>query len=238
MISSRPRPATMTRLLRPVVLAILALVCFPFAAFAAYPPGPFPGPAPGGAFRTILTSAIVCVEGGSLTASDGASTIVLQVTAGAFPDCTQVTVYAADRSVIEPLLPAGNALVEAVAVGWDDSGPAAVPLSLAIGNPAISSAALAFQVTATGVKKAGASMAQAGSVTIGFSSPMGFAVTMTSTTASPTPASPPPTPPATTTTSAGGTGSGPLIFVLLWLGLACLITLVSSRPRRRSRRLR
>ena len=63
-------------------LALLALLALPLTASAAYPPGTFPGPAPGGAYRTIVMSQVVCAAGGSMQASYDQAALTLQIPAG------------------------------------------------------------------------------------------------------------------------------------------------------------
>ena len=87
--------------------AILVLLAVPLSVSAAYPPGTFPGAAPGGAYRTIVMSQLVCANGGSMQASYDRSALVLQIPKDAFSTCTQVSIYAAEPGVISPL-PAGR----------------------------------------------------------------------------------------------------------------------------------
>jgi hypothetical protein len=220
---------------------IAALVCFPIAAFAAYPPGTFPGAAPGGAFRTVVMSRVLCAAGGSLQASYDRSALILQVPTGAFKSCSQVSIYAAETAVISPLLPAGTLLVDAFAVGWDGSGPAAKPLTLAIDDTAISADATVFETTTTGIAKLTNVEIRAGAVISSFTSPPGYVVTVTAATATPRPtpqaaavqasgASSPPSPVAASPSSTSD--STPLFVTFVLLGLIVVAGLALVRYRR------
>lgn len=179
--TSRPGvPGRFARLATLGMIALLTGLAIPGSAFAGYPPGPFPGPAPGGAFRTIVTSVIVCPDGDVIDATYGHASVSLTIPAGAFVDCTQVTVYVADKAVLGPLIPSGYALADAFAVGWDADTAAGTPsvdaLTMAIRDTAISSKAIALEVTATSVTKADSAVVAKGAVTFTFDSPAGFAV--------------------------------------------------------------
>ncbi len=213
-------------------LALAALVALPLTVSAAYPPGPFPGPAPGGAFSTIVTSAMVCHQGGSLHAVFGPSTVDLSVPTGTFAECTQVTIYAADPTVIKSMIPAGSALVGAFAVGWDTGAAAAQPLTLTISNPAISTAAAGFQTTSAGLTSVSTAQVETGKVAFQFSSPMGFAVTMPTVEEGVLGSTSPPVPLPSTNTL--GARDGTLAIVLLaGLATGILILLLHARDRRR-----
>ena len=79
-------------------------------------------------------SRLLCAEGGSLQASYDRSAIILQVPAGAFRQCTQLSLYAAETAVISPLIPPGELLVDSFAVGWDARGTSSKPLTLTIND--------------------------------------------------------------------------------------------------------
>jgi hypothetical protein len=165
-------------------------------ASASYPPGTFPGAAPGGAFRTVVMSRILCAAGGSLQASYDRSAIVLQVPAGSLKNCTQVSLYAAETAVISPLIPRGDLLVDAFAVGWDVPGPAAKPLSLTINDAAITDKATVFETTTTGVAKITSVKVQPGAVTMSFLTAPGYVVTLTAAAPSASPSKGAPSPSA------------------------------------------
>jgi hypothetical protein len=212
--------------------AVLAVLALPVTTLAGYPPGSFPGPAPGGAFRTIVMSAMVCPEGADMKATFGRASVELAEPAGAFDTCTQVTIFAADTSVIGPLLPSHDVLVDAFAVGWD--GPASnLALALTIHDSAITSRSAPFKVTATGVSRVDAARS-AGKVTFSLDAPMGFAVA--------TPAATPtvrPTLPATSTTTlapADRPSNGFGVILALMVGVTGVVMLLLSRPRPRRRR--
>jgi hypothetical protein len=225
--------------------ASVATLILPIAALAAYPPGPFPGAAPGGAFSTIVTSAIVCADGGSLQGQTANGNVTADIPALAFAECTQVTIYAGNRAVIGPTLPAGLALADAVAVGWQSTSNAASAetntakvavgsaVKLTIDDPTITTAAKAYRTTSTGIEAfAGASIAN-GHVTFNLVDPTGVAVAtpragpVAGTTPPPTDADVPTTRPV---------DSSPLgAWVLLVAGLAAAILGPRRPTRRRSR---
>ena len=156
--------------------AFLGVLLVVPAALAAYPPGPFPGPAPAGLFPRVLTSQTVCAEGGSLAASQGATDIHLDVPANAFGDCTQVTIYGADKALAKPLVPDGYALIEALAVGWTPAGAAANGLSLTVSHPAINIDGQAFRTTGAGVQSDDGLVIAAGRVTATVTAPEGIVI--------------------------------------------------------------
>ena len=85
--------STLRRSLRSaIVIGALAALAVSGTGSAAYPPGPFPGPAPVGAFPTVVVSSTICGKG-QVRADDGAVTVTVDVPTGAFGECTQVTVY-------------------------------------------------------------------------------------------------------------------------------------------------
>jgi hypothetical protein len=151
---------------------------------AAYPPGTFPGAAPGGAFRTVVMSRSLCAAGGSLQASYDRSALILQVPAGALRACTQLSIYAAETAVIAPLLPMGAVLVDSFAVGWSPVGTTAKPLTLTINDAAITPGATVFETTTTGFTKLDSVAIAAGAVTMTFRTAPGYVVTMTAPSAS------------------------------------------------------
>jgi hypothetical protein len=226
-------------------LALLALLIFPLTAFAAYPPGTFPGPAPGGAYRTIVMSQIVCPAGGSMQASYDQSALTLEIPAGALSACTQVSIYVAEPGVVSPLLPAGALLVDGFAVGWDGSAPAGSALTLTVADAAITAGAKVFETTGSGLQpSAGATLAP-GIVKLGFAMPFGLVVAIPGSLASsiPSPSGgvlgatgrPTMTPPATTTGpelgALPGGIAGPLVAFLLLSGLVLFIVLRRRRRR-------
>lgn len=213
-------------------VAVLAVLALPVTTLAGYPPGPFPGPAPGGAFRTIVTSAMVCPEGADMQATFGRASVELAVPAGAFDACTQVTIFAADTSVIGPLLPSHDVLIDAFAVGWD--GPASnLALALTIRDSAITTHSVPFKVTATGVSRTDAAVS-AGKVRFAFDAPMGFAVATPAATPTVRPTLPP------TSTAPLAPAEGPSnsfgVALALLVGVTGAVMLLLSRPRPRRRR--
>jgi hypothetical protein len=225
-----------------VAAASLVALALPLAAIAAYPPGPFPGAAPGGAFSTIVTSAIVCADGGSLHGETANGAVTVDIPAQAFAECVQVTIYAGNRAVIGPTVPDGLALADAFAVGWQATAQgntasvvAGFELKLTIDDPAITTAAKAYRTTSTGIATFESASITNGHVTFNLVDPTGVAVAVATRDAGPTPGL---TPPATdadapTTTPADSSPLG--VLVLLIAGLAAAI-LVPRRPtRRRSR---
>ena len=234
--------------------AFLGVLLVVPAALAAYPPGPFPGPAPAGLFPRVLTSQTVCAEGGSLAASQGATDIRLDVPANAFGDCTQVTIYGADKALAKPLVPDGYALIEALAVGWSATGVSASSLSLSVGqaasghsaivgqlvsglvltvrSTAINSKTLAFRTTGGGIQNDDGLVVSAGEVTVTVNDPVGIVIvgpgipnTSTSGDTLDTPALDP---------SASGPGLLAIAFGLLGLLGAFMLLVRGWRRQRRS----
>ena len=154
----------------------LALFLVVPAALAAYPPGPFPGPAPAGLFPTVLTSQTVCAEGGTLLVSKGAADIRLDVPAGAFGDCTQVTIYGDDKALAKPLVPDKYALIIALAVSWTPAGSPAHGLSLTVSHPAINIDGQAFRTTGAGIQNDDGLLIAAGQVTATLTAPEGIVI--------------------------------------------------------------
>jgi len=192
--------------------ATLVLAVAP-AALAAYPPGPFPGPAPAGLFPTVLTSQTICAEGGTLTVADGSAEIRLDVPPSAFPDCAQITIYGADEALVSPLLPEHYVPVTALAVGWTPAGPPASGLPLTISNTAITTYSLAFHTTGGGIENDAGLVISAGQVTITVTAPLGIVI-----------ASPgvPNTSTGGETPGTGSTGSPPTSLLLVVLVLLAL----------------
>jgi len=156
--------------------AFLALLGLPLSAAAAYPPGTFPGPAPGGAYRTVVVSKIVCSDGASMLASYDQAALTLEIPKGAFSTCTQVSIYVAEPGVITPLLPAGADLVDGFAVGWTPSGPSSGLLRLTIDDAAITAGAQVLATTANGLHPFAGAKTGIGQVVLAFSESTGFVV--------------------------------------------------------------
>jgi hypothetical protein len=161
-------------------------LAIPLVANADYPPGPYPGPGPAGAYATVVASQTICSTAGTLTATYGSATLTLVVPAGAFSQCTQVTIYADNPAVISPLLPSGSSLVDAYAVGWTPTSTASVALTLTISDPAIPGSATVYQTTASGLTPFSGAQVKAGSVSVSFTSDPGFVIAKT-TAGTPTP---------------------------------------------------
>ena len=149
-----------SRLIAAVASALVLTTSATAIALAEYPPGSFPGPAPVGAFPTVLISRTVCAAGDLLSVSAGGSTISLEVPAGAFSECTQVTLYGVDgATIVADLLPDGYTFVTAMAIGWaptnspqpEAGGTPAISLTLTISDPAIEPGATVFYTTGGGV---------------------------------------------------------------------------------------
>jgi hypothetical protein len=168
----------MRRVTSAIAIVAISIVTATPLAYAGYPPGTFPGSAPGGAFRTVVMSRMVCRNGGSLQASYDRSALIVQIPAGAFGACVQVSIYAAETAVIAPLLPTGSLLLDSFGVGW--SGPeAAKPLTLTINDSTIASDARVFETTTSGVALLTDVRVGDGAVTVSFTSPPGYVVTRT-----------------------------------------------------------
>ena len=132
-------------------------------------------------------------------------------------------------------------LVDGFAVGWDPIGTAAGRLSLTIKDAAITPDAQVFATTTSGVQPFADAKVQAGDVTLGLTTPLGFVVAATGA-ANPSPsgevlgATSPPTVTAPPTNTGSGEGrpptdnSGPILALLLLVGLAAVI--VARRYRR------
>jgi hypothetical protein len=210
------------------------------SALAAYPPGTFPGAAPGGAFRTVVMSKMICAAGGSLQASYDQSSLIVQVPAAAFPRCTQVSLYAAETGVIAPLLPAGSLLLDSFAVGWAGP-PTSASLTLTIYDAAIQRDAAVFETTTQGVAMITDVRVDPGGVTVSFTSPPGYVITRT--TAGPSGATTGPSPAAANGSAATGRpspgGIDPTVIAAAIAALAiAAAALVLAERWRRSRRAR
>lgn len=155
-------------------LCSLALLAAPVSA--AYPPGGYPGPGPAGGFPTVEVSQTVGSSGGTLTATDGSVALRLTVPAGAFSQSTQVTIYKGSNTVLSSLLPSGERLLLAYAVGWTPASTAAAPLTLTITYTAIPSDATVYLTTATGATAVSGTTINAGSVTVSFTADPGVLV--------------------------------------------------------------
>jgi hypothetical protein len=197
-----------------VALALVGAALGPTTASAAYPPGGYPGPAPAGGFPTVVVSETVSPGGGSLSAADGAAQLALTIPSGAFSQSTQVTIYGGADSVLGSLLPSGEHLVLAYAVGWDPSSSPLSPLTLTIGDTAIPSDAIVYYATATGIAPATGSTVTAGSITVSFSADPGILV------AAPGTSSPPPLP--FTGAAEGASGGGPPLLALVGMVIGVL----------------
>lgn len=154
------RTGRRSQLIAAVASALFLTTSATGIAVAEYPPGSFPGPAPVGAFPTVLISRTVCAAGDLQSVSAGGSTISLEVPAGAFSECTQVTLYGVDgATIVADLLPDGYTFVTAMAIGWAPTnspqpgagGTPAIPLTLTISDPAIKPGASVFYTTGGGV---------------------------------------------------------------------------------------
>lgn len=171
------------RLACALTLGLSALLAGPLAALADYPPGPYPGPGPGGAFATVVVSQTVGSSGATISATFGAATLTLVVPANAFGAATQITVYADNPAVVDPLLPAGATLIEGFAVGWTPGSTAASALTLTISDPAIPGGAAVFQTTGGGLVPVTGAQVQPGSVTVSFTTDPGFVIAKVATSA-------------------------------------------------------
>jgi hypothetical protein len=159
-----------------LTIGVLAALLLPAAALAAYPPGPFPGPAPVGAFPVVVVSTTVC-GAGQVTADDGTATVTVNIPAGAFADCTQVTVYGMSGDALGQLLPNGQTLIRAYAVGWD--GPAAASLTLTVKDPTIDTDSLAYRTAGSGLVADDTASVKAGRGSTDVLEPAGFVLAMT-----------------------------------------------------------
>jgi hypothetical protein len=156
--------------------AFLMLCLAAPAVLAAYPPGPFPGPAPAGTFPTVLTSQTVCSEGGSLVVSTGAADIRLDVPPAAFPDCAQITIYGADEALVSPLVPEHYVFVAALAIAWTPAGPPASGLPLTVSDTAITTYSLAFRTTGGGITNDAGLLVDTGQVATSVTEPLGIVI--------------------------------------------------------------
>jgi hypothetical protein len=166
-----------------LIVGALAALILPAAVLAAYPPGPFPGPAPVGAFPVVIVSTTVC-GAGQVTAADGTATVTVDVPIDAFADCTQVTVYGVSGDALGQLLPTGQTLIRAYAVGWDGSAAAtltsaAATLTLTIEDPSIDTGSFAYRTSGSGLVADATAVVEAGRASTDVSGPAGFVLATT-----------------------------------------------------------
>ena len=226
--------------IRAALIASIALLVFPLSASAAYPPGTFPGPAPGGAFRTVVMSKIVCADGASMKASYDQAALTLDIPKGAFATCTQVSIYAAEPGVVSPLLPAGTVLVDGFAVGWTPLGPSAGILRLTIDDVAITAGAQTFATSANGIRPFPGATTRVGQVVLAFSESTGFVAAVA--VANPSPSggvlgatSPPTDKPPVTQPNAPTPANDLVAWVLGAIVLGALLLIFVARRRRANR---
>jgi hypothetical protein len=213
------------------VAGLFVALASPLLALAAYPPGSFPGAAPGGAFSTVIISQNVCAAGGTIRASYGAASLTLTIPAGAFSTCRQVTIYGVNAGIIAPLLPKGHVLVVALAVGWQPGGDAAALLTLKVEQPGIAGDDTAYVTTVNGLAKLTEMRVLAGSASATFTTPPGLVLSHAG--AAPTPAGRP---------GAGGTvpdaeSDGPVLYALALAGSLAVVVVIAFAVVRRQRRL-
>lgn len=219
---------------------VLALTT-PLVALASYPPGAFPGPAPIGAFPSVVLSQTVGTSGGTLSVASGTANITVTVPAVAFTQDTQITIYAIDTSVVGGVLPAGYRLVDGFAIGWAPVSTAALPLTLRITDPGIGTTDQVFETTASGLTPDISASVSAGSASVSFTTDPGYVVAAPSAVSTPPPSAAP-TPattlPPTSTATGGSTGSAGPGSPLLWLALVGVIGLcgLAADTWRRTRR--
>jgi hypothetical protein len=151
--------------------AVLA-IALPSMVVAAYPPGPFPGPGPVGGYPKVIVSQTVC-GAGVITADDGQATVTIEIPAGAFADCTQVTVYGTSKDSLAAALPSDQTLIRSYAVGWDGPDAAGV-IVLTIDDPDVGSDSLAYRTKGSGLVKDVNATLVSGSGSTPLISPIGF----------------------------------------------------------------
>ncbi|MEP7118237.1 MAG: hypothetical protein ABI880_11685 [Acidobacteriota bacterium] len=121
-------------------------------------------------------SRTVCSTGDTLVLSSGASDVRLVVAADAFAECTQITVYGVDESIVEQLLPDGYSVIDALAIGWSSDATPAVALTVTITDSSIAPDTTAFRTTAGGVSHATDFNVSSGHVVASLSRPVGIVV--------------------------------------------------------------
>ena len=148
-------------------------------AVSAGAAGPPPA-APSGAYTTVAASGVYHSANG-LTFGTGNTSpnASLTLPPGALPEGTTVTIYVGNQSTLARLVPAGQTYLASFAVSWtapDGSSPnATAPLSLTINDPRITTGAVQYQTTATGVQPVTGNVA-AGKATFTFTVDPGFVV--------------------------------------------------------------
>ena len=222
----------LSRLPAAFVVSLVALWLTVPAVLAAYPPGPFPGPAPAGAFPTVLMSRTVCTTADTLVVADGASNVRLEVPAGAFAECTQLTIYAVDESIVKNLLPDGYSVIDALAIGWSPDATPTVALALTVTDAAIASDSTGFQTTMGGVSSSSDITVSSGHASASFSHAIGIVVAgqqeVEGATGQPSPL------PSTDLGESSGSPELILTFAVVVLGGAAFVGLViARRPRQR-----
>ena len=237
-----PGPSRHVPLGRSVALALLALIAAPALVLAAYPPGPYPGAGPVGAFPVVVESETVGSAGADLHATSAGVTLDLSVPPGSLPAGTQVTIYGGAADVLAALLPSGATLVDGFAVGWTPSGPAALPLTLTVSDPRIGSGDLVFVTTPTGLVTANGAQVSTGKVQVSFTTDPGIVIAAPSgeASSSPTPGptgTPAPLPPTTSgNTSPGNSGMPPIVLpAIVVIGILAGGLMLASRSRSLSR---
>jgi hypothetical protein len=167
---------TTGRLVTLLAAAALSLAAGVRPVQAAYPPGPYPGPAPGGSFPTVVVSETLTTDGGTIVASQGTSNLRLEVPAGAFDVPTQITIYGGSPSLLAPLLPGGTSFVVGFAVAFNPTSTPRVPLRLTITDPTIGAGAGVYKLTENGLSLFGDVTVDSGSVVVAIGADPAFVV--------------------------------------------------------------
>lgn len=222
-MSSARRVSTIASAGTTLGAALLLTLSLPALA-AGYPPGGYPGPAPAGAFPTVEVSQTVGTNGGTMSVTVGSVHLDLAIPASAFPQTTQVTIYQGASAVMTSLLPSGERLLFAYAVGWTPASTASLPLTLTIADASIPGDAVAYETTSAGLTLASESSVASGSIALVFSSDPGFVVAAPASSPTPTPSPSSGTSAPTPTTGAGPRApAGPLEIGLAVAALGVLL---------------
>lgn len=136
----------------PIVAGVLALTVAAPAALGAYAPGPFPGPAPGGSFRAVLTSTTFCATGGTIYKLADGILIKVTVPASDLPGCQQFALYAADEALLLKDVPKGQHYLFAFAIAWTPASTAPHALTFTVFDPKFPAHLWVYKFTGTGVR--------------------------------------------------------------------------------------
>lgn len=164
--------------------ASLALLLGGGTALAAYSPGSYPGPAPAGAFPSVVTTQTFGTSGGTLTTTVDGYNLSLKIPAGAFSTATQVTVYASNPSSLSGLLPGNETFMTAFAIGWTPTSTASKPLVLTVTSANISSNTQVYFTNTSGLTLDSSAAVSSGVADISFVDDPGVVLASSTTSSS------------------------------------------------------